>query len=327
MLLVAVLCFVIANIILGASQTFTIYLIGTVFWAIFNVCYSGTFEAILFDSLKQEKREKEFQKIDAWSRLFFMLGIAISSVASGFIADWLGLRSVYFLSAIPLSCALITLTIIREPTIHHDDEVEDVIKRGYLSHLVHAFKSTWKSPILRLVMFGTIILFFIQTPMYEFNQYVHIALFKTPLLVGILGGLGGFVLAIGFLIAIKRTFNPRALFLLTGLAITTAALLVNNFSLIFLWFALAAGSILENALQTQLQHATSSRTRASVTSAVEFVGNVLIVPFIFLFSAVAENNSIWLAFLIDGGIVLAMALGYFILTARAAAFKSPKKAL
>jgi MFS family permease len=324
MLTIAVFCFILANIVLGSSQTFTMYLVGTALWAFFTVSYNGTYEATLFDSLKEENREKDFQKIDAWSRLFFMLGITISSIASGFIANWLGLRDVYFASIVPLICALVALAIIHEPSVHHGDEVEEVMKKGYISHLLHAFSTVWNSPTLRLVMFGAIILFFIQTPLYEFNQYVYILLFKTPVLVGIVGGLGGFVLAIGFFIAIrrKRPFSIRILVLLAGVAMTMEALLANNYSLFFLAVALIAGSILENALQTELQHATTSRTRASVTSAVYFVGNVLIVPFIFLFGAVAQNDSIWLAYLITGGVVLAMALGYFLLSRRTSSLKS-----
>jgi MFS family permease len=314
MLVVAIVCFIIANLILGSSHDFTMYLVGTIFWGLFTVSYEGTYEAILFDSLKQEKREKQFQKIDAWSRLFFMIGIAISSMTSGFIADWLGLRSVYFISVIPFIFALgILLFAIREPKlIHEDQETEDIIRRGYFSHLTHAFKFVWKSSVLRLVMFGTIIMFFIQTPLYEFIQYVYIELFHTPLLVGLFGGIGCLFLALGFFIAIKRKhmFNMRFLLLLTGAAIAIIALLSNIGSLLPLAFVFITVSIIENALQTELQHATTSRMRASVTSAVYFAGNILIVPFIFLFGLIAEHGSIWTAYAIDGGVVLIMALGY-----------------
>ena len=316
MLIIAVCFFVLANIVLGSSQTFTTYLLGTALWALYTVSYEGTYEAILFDSLKQEKRENSFQKIDAWSRLFFMLGIAISSVASGFLADWSGLRGTYFLSIIPLALGLVTLLFIREPTVQHDDEV---VQRSYIAHLLHAFSTVLRSPVLRLVAFGTVILFFIQTPLYEFAQYIYIELFQaSPTLVGVANGMAGFILALGFFIAIKRKFSSRRLLLLTGFALCVMALLANSFALFFLAFAFAAASILENALQAQLQHATTSRSRASVTSAVYFAGNVLIVPFVFIFGAVAENNSIWLAYLINGVVVLVMALGYFVFTRKRA---------
>jgi MFS family permease len=244
-----------------------------------------------------------------------MIGIGISSFVSGFLAEQVGLRGTYFISIIPFVLALLILLSIREPQIHHDDEVESVIKKGYISHLLYAFKTVTRSAKLRLVAFGMIILFFIQTPMYEFNQYIYIELFKSPTLVGISGGLAGFMLALGFFIAIKRRFNARILLLLAGLAITMVGVLSNNYVLFFLAFILASSAILENALQTKLQHATTSRTRASVTSAVLFAGNVLVIPFVFLFGAVAERNSIWLAYLINGGIVLVLALVYFLLTA------------
>ena len=318
MLIVAVSCFILANIVLGGSPTFFVYMIGTVLWALFSVSYNGTYEAILFDSLKQEKREKEFQKIDAWSRLFFMIGIVISSIASGFIAEWLGLRSVYFLSVIPFIFALATLIFfIREPqVIHEDEETEDILRRGYVAHLGHAFKTVWKSSVLRLVMFGTIILFFVQTPLYEFIQYVYIELFQTPSLIGLYGGIGALFTTLGFFIAIKRKnmFNPQFLLLLTGVAVAIIALLANVGSLFLLAFVFVAVSIIENALQTQLQHATTSRARASVTSAVYFAGNVLIIPFIFIFGAIAQGQSIWFAYLINAGVIVIMALAYFVLT-------------
>jgi MFS family permease len=247
-----------------------------------------------------------------------MIGIVISSMVSGLIADRLGIRSVYFLSVIPFIIALVLLLVkVHEPKIiHTDEEIEDIIRRGYFAHLFNAFTSVWKIPTLRLVMFGTIILFFIQTPLYEFIQYVDIELFKTPLLVGLLGGIGSLFTTLGFYIAIKRKhlFNLRPILLLAGMAVTIIALLANVGSLLPLAFLFIAVSIIENALQTELQHATSSRTRASVTSAVYFAGNVLIVPFIFLFGYVAQHDSIWQAFLIDGGVVLMLSFGYFLLT-------------
>lgn len=317
MIVLSVLLFVAANIVLGASQNFAVYLVGTALWALFTVSFYGTFEALLFDSLKAEGREASFQKVDAWSRFFFMIGIGIASIMSGFLADQFGLRSVYFFTLIPLLIALVALVFVKEPKVSHDDEVEDVTKRGYFGHLLHAFKIVWKNPKLRLVMFGTIVLFFAQTPMYEFNQYIYIELFKSPVLVGIAGGaIGGFVLAIGFLIAIKKTFSPTILLVLISGAVTCLALFANNFSLVFVAIALASIAMLENALQTHLQHATTSRTRASVTSAVYFAGNVLIIPFIVIFGLIAQNQSIWIAYVVAGGVLILMTTAYVILSKR-----------
>lgn len=322
MIVLAVVLFLAANIVLALSQNFTMYLAGTALWALFTVSFYGTFEALLFDSLKAEGREDSFQKVDAWSRFFFMIGIGIASIASGFLADQFGLRNVYFFTLIPLALAIVTLLFVKEPKVSHDDETEDVTKRGYLGHLVHAFKLVWKMPKLRLIMFGAIILFFIQTPMYEFNQYIYIELFKSPVLVGIFGGvIGGFVLALGFFIAVRKSFRSDILMVTIGLAIIGIALLSNHFSLIFVSIALGSVAMLENALQTQLQHSTTSRTRASVTSAVYFAGNVLIIPFIALFGAIAQNQTIWLAYLVDGVVVVLMAAAYIFMSKRVSVSK------
>jgi len=314
MLIMSVLFFVVANIVLGGSLSFFVYLIGTIFWALFTVSYNGTYEAILFDRLKEEKREKDFQKIDAWSRLYFMLGVALSSFVSGFLAEYVGLRGIYFLSIIPLLLAVIALVFIREPQVNHNDEFEDVINRGYISHLMHAFNVVIKNSTLRIVAFGMIILAFVQTPMYEFNQYIYIELFKSPTVVGMFGGFSGLMLSIGFFVAIKRKINVRVLIILTGLSIIGISILANNFALFFLAFTLSSCAVLENGLQAQLQHSTTSRTRASVTSAVLFLGNLLVVPFAFFFGIIAEHDSIWLAYLINGIIISVFAIIYFVIT-------------
>ena len=313
MLVVAIICFILANLVLGSAQSFIAYLGGTALWAFFSVCYGGIYEEMLFDSLKEEKREKQYQKVIAWSSLFFMVGIAISSLVSGFLADKLGFRNVYFLSIIPLIFGLVVLHRIHEPRVHRDDELaEQIIKTGYFVQLAQAFRVVWQTPRLKLVMFGMVIMFFIQTPLYEFNQYIYITLFKVPVIVGIFGGIAGFLLALGHYIAIKRSFHPRTLLLITGLSITMVAILANNYALFFLAFVLVGSSMIENALATELQYVTTSRTRASVTSAVYFAGNVLIVPFIFLFGFVAEHQSIWQAYLIDGIVVVALVCIYII---------------
>lgn len=310
-LVLSVVLFIIANILLGASTSLVWYLAATFFWALYNVTIDGTFQALLFDSLKERGSEQRFQKIDALAGVAFMLGVTISSLASGVLAEQVGLREVYYVSILPLFVALGCLFFVREPKVTHDEH--DAIIKGYWRHLSGAFGEVIRSPRLRLSVVGMVGLYFILTPLYEFQQYVFIALFDSVVIVGALNGLSGFFLAVGFTIALYKKV-PILLLLVAGVTCMGTILVSQNTIALGALAALAiVATLLQNSVSTELQHATRSRTRAAVTSAVNLIGNTMMLPYVFLFGAMAELWSIWLAYGVTAGVLVIIATSYFIL--------------
>lgn len=75
----------VGNTIMGSAQNLNHLLLAVFVGAVGGTLYSGTFEALIYDSLKDLKRESGFAKI--WSNMhtFQLLAIGISGVVGGYL--------------------------------------------------------------------------------------------------------------------------------------------------------------------------------------------------------------------------------------------------
>lgn len=296
MLATAIALLGLAGVIAGLSQNFLHYLVATVVWGLFAVAYYGTYEALLFDSLKAQGREKSYQKVDAAARMWFMVGIAISSLISGYVAEQIGLRLTYMTILIPVAVGLYCAVKLYEAKhVEEGDDAADQAKTHY-QHFISAFADIARSRSLLLIAFGILLMYLIQTPMYEFTQYVYLELTSSTTLVGVLNGASGIALAIGFLIALRRSFSQYLILPLLLVAAVSIGVFQNYVSVVAIFVLYTLMSLFENQVYTELQHSTKSSNRAAVTSAANFVANTAIIPVVIVFGAIAER-SIWTAYL------------------------------
>ncbi len=101
---------------------------------------SGSLEALVYDSLKQEKRESEFQSVMAKMGKWFQIGLMTGTLLGGFMASW-WVALPYLASSFAVLCAGIYATRFVEPTI----DSEKFGLRNYLRQIkwgaIEAFKS------------------------------------------------------------------------------------------------------------------------------------------------------------------------------------------
>lgn len=312
-LMVAIGTFILADVTLGASTNFAAYVIGTALWGFFTVLYYGTYEALLYNTTKHLGLGDDYEKINASQQAWFMFGIGISSLLSGFFATFFSLQAVYFVSIIPLVVALFVAFGLREPPIHADDDTVEEEILNHWQHLLQSFKEILRSPNLRLIAVGMLIVLAIMTPIYEFSQYIYIHLFDgDEVSVGIANGVAGLLLVVGFLIATRvRLAVPRLIAIVLLLLLATVWL-QNYTALLVFMMIFVLMPIVENRIQTQIQHSLSNKKRATMTSAIKFMGNVFVVPFVIVFSVIAEHRSIWLAYSLQI-LVVASLLVYYVL--------------
>jgi len=309
MLATAVTLLALSGVMAGLSQNFFQYLVATVVWGLFAVTYYGTYEALLFDSLKAQGRERAYQKVDAAARMWFMIGIAISSIISGYVAEQIGLRLTYMTILIPAGVALYCAYRLYEAKhVEEGDDAADQAKSHY-QHFISAFGDIVRSKKLLLVAFGILLMFLIQTPMYEFVQYVYLELTNSTTLVGVLNGASGIALAVGFLIALRYSFSQYVILPLVLVTAVSIGLFQSYLSIVAIFLLYIVMSLFENQVYTDLQHNTKSSNRAAVTSAANFVANLSIIPLVIVFGAIAEH-SIWTAYLALSLLVCILVLFY-----------------
>lgn len=106
---------IIAPIVYTSKSSFYVFLLGEFLWAISAALFSGADEALIYDSLKKTKSEKESKKVFGRFESFHLAGIMIAAPIGSFIAANLGLRAPMLLGAIPAFFAFIITLTIKEP--------------------------------------------------------------------------------------------------------------------------------------------------------------------------------------------------------------------
>jgi len=119
-LVLAILSLGLSSFILGTSSSFTQYLIGTAIYGAYIVLSSGTFQAIMYDSLAEIGEQEHYDKHQGRSYGLFLVGVGISSLAGGYIAQDIGLKETYLFSLIPAAINILVLLTIREPRFHKE---------------------------------------------------------------------------------------------------------------------------------------------------------------------------------------------------------------
>lgn len=99
------------------ANTFLILIIGAIFEGLASSFFSGNNDALLYDTLKQQKQTKKFSEKLGKISSMFQAGLGISALIGGFIASY-SLKLVMYASIFPqVICFLIAFYFI-EPKIH-----------------------------------------------------------------------------------------------------------------------------------------------------------------------------------------------------------------
>ncbi len=307
MVIVSLVILFISTYILGASHSLTQYLIGTFGWGIYLVCITGTLESILYDSLKQEKLASTYKKIYGRSQAIFMIGIFLSSSASGFIANLYGIRWAYYLTLISVSLAIFVSFLLTEPEFHKKQ-----ISNKVISHMIEAVTLIRGSRMLIQIVLMSTVLFLIQTTYYEYAQLFYIAIFSaSAVATGIANGAAGLSLAVGNLIP-KYLRLTGGGFILIGLLLFASMNPGNHFIriVLFMMFGVAFGAVSANI--NNLKHSKiPSHIRATLSSAISTADYIIVIPVALIFSKIVSSYSIFWAY--RGIAILSVVYGIYYL--------------
>src|SRR5688572_26689516 len=86
MLVISAIALGVCSFILGSSAGLLMYTIGTLFYGLYVVGTSGTYGAIMYDTLHEEGRANLYSKINGRAYGLFLIGAGIGNIAGGFLA-------------------------------------------------------------------------------------------------------------------------------------------------------------------------------------------------------------------------------------------------
>jgi len=119
----------------GSIPRFEIFLLAEFIFAIGVSLISGADSALLYDSLKEQGRENESNKIFGKAHSFNLLGILVAAPIGGIIATKFGLNYPILFTSIPFLFAALVAWSIKEPLFHQEISESkrylDIVKTGF----------------------------------------------------------------------------------------------------------------------------------------------------------------------------------------------------
>jgi len=311
-ILLGTLALLLAGIIGGISYNEPMYIISTVCWGIYAALYSGTFEAVVYDTTVEETGDSK-KYTYYLSRLRIIEGAAfiVGALGGGLLASHFGMRETFYISLPFIAISAILIMRFREPKLHKMEVSEPVFR-----HIRQTFAAVLRNRFLLPIVLSIVGFTVLQDMLLELNQLWFIELDTPVALYGIIGAVIFSTWSLGGLIAGWLSSKKASLAgLLIILSALVALMYVRNYWFIllaqFLFGAslIAFGIILSKKLHDELP----SKLRAGSSSVISTLSRTSIIPISLLLTGVANSSSIFSASFILLGIGV-IAAGAYVFT-------------
>lgn len=303
----AIVCFIGACIAGGLSQGLVQYQLANILLGGFVVLTSGTFQAIMFDSLKDSNQQNEYDKHQGRAYALFLAGLGFSSLAGGYLADWFSFRDTYFMTVGIAVIALMASCWLTEPRSH-----KPVADRKLKKHVILSVQRIHASQLLMQLALLIAAMGLLRGSYTEYSGLLFITLGLTAIPTGYANAGKWLVSSLGQLIAPR--IGRKALRLAPAFFIIflVFSLVHNRWSLVCFFIAGCLYSIVANQAEAAVQDITPSDIRATTLSILSFTSNILLVPLGLLFGWVAEERNTFDAYTMIGVLGLGYMVWWFI---------------
>lgn len=289
MLSVAVIALAISSVIMGTSNDLVSFILGYLVYGIYVVSTSGTYQALVYDSLHEIGQSQQYSKIMGRAYALFLAGAGVANVLSGFIADEFSYRTVFFLTVFPCLLNVIVIVSLREPKFH-----KAVKKEKMLVQIKSATKILASSSLLRSLAIIMSTLTVVELFKGDFGQLYILRYMSTPQMLGLLWAAYAFTWALGSLLAHRFHSRLNVLVFATVLPLVAMSFIDNWFSLALFMVQATASAALFNQIETRIQDATHPAVRASILSVLSSIGRAISIPMSFVIGwLIQEYNVYW----------------------------------
>lgn len=285
-LVISALSLAVCSLLLGSSHGLLLYAIGEVFYGMYIVSTSGTYNAVTYDILHEENRSDQYSKVAGRAYALFLAGAGVANIASGFIAHYFSYRTAYFVTLISCLLNVLVLLSLREPVFHKAEKKERV-----LGQLKDVSVTISKIKLIRSLTIVLTALAITELFKSEFGQLYMLRYFSTPQIIGLLWAAYAFTWSLGSLIAHRFRARLNTLIICTTVPFIAMAFIDNWFSLVLFMFQAVAAAALINQIETHIQENTPSAVRASILSVVATLGRAISVPASFALGWLFRNYS------------------------------------
>ncbi|HJQ08066.1 MAG TPA: MFS transporter [Candidatus Saccharimonadales bacterium] len=289
MLTISALSLAACSFILGSSTGLMMYTVGILFYGLYIVATSGTYGAIMYDTLHEEDRAASYSKVQGKAYGLFLVGAGVGNVAGGFLAHHFSYSFSYYLTIISCLLNVLVILTIHEPMFH---KVLD--KQRFLRQLGAASLTIAKLKLLRALTVVMTLLSVAELFKLDFGQLYMFRYITAPQAIGILWAVYAFAMAFGSVIAHRFRARLHILVIFASVPYVLMSFIDNAFSLVLFMIQVIAAAALINQIETRIQENTKSSVRTSVLSVVSTIGRIVTIPASFLLGwLIRDYNALW----------------------------------
>ncbi|MAF50900.1 MAG: hypothetical protein CMH64_02305 [Nanoarchaeota archaeon] len=303
--------FIISMIFIIYSHSFYLFFIAAVIEGAWFATYSGTASSFLYDSLKEIKREKEYEKISGRGYLLTGTVGALAALGAGFLFN-IDITLPYKLSIVTMVLSLVVISYFKEPKFHKPLNEENIF-----SHFKSSMKKVFNTEALAfIVIFGTFVSFvFFYT--FTYSQ-IYFKLINIPVAwFGIIFALAALTEGLGGLSAdkIKNKFSYRKIFSLSLLLVILITFSISQIKdylgILLLLLAMFLYGMFRIIQRGYIHKRVESHNRATIESVSAFGIGIFAVVFEPIAGKIADIYDIQKSFLALGIVLLVYAIYYF----------------
>ena len=259
------------------NPTFYTFLLAEFAFAIGFSLLSGADQALIYDSLKQEKNEKESKKIFGKFNSFKLIGLMIAAPLGSAIASKIGFRYAALLTIIPFFFAFLIACFFTEPKTKFTKEKALFFKT--LKSGIHYFATHKALKILAfdMISINTLAIFIIWTHQLILKQ-LNFPLIYFGFVFTLL--MGSQTLLLHNFEKLEKIFKSKKNYLLWSAIIPGISFLIlglnNNITLAIILISLIAGFGLSRRtlLQSYMNKHIDSHNRSTVLSSISMLQNL-----------------------------------------------------
>lgn len=292
--------------ILGNS--FIHFIFASIFAGLSSAFASGTESAIVYDTLQNLNREKEYDKVKSKMQGIFFIGRGVAVIV-GVLAYTYNHKLPFLLSVFAVLIAIFLLFLLKEPKYHKSSGTHfDQIKEGFKFLLVN--EKVWLIVLVFSLMSATVEMLF------NYYQLV-LNLAGLPVIYFIYVYLGVNIASlIGSMtytkLASKLSNNKILVFYLSAAIIVSLGFANGSLILILplillLSFCLGSYGIYMTSL---INEVVPSSHRATTMSLQSLIGMIMMSVLIIIIGRIANNYSIFWGMIFNAGIILVAFVGF-----------------
>ena len=290
------------------------FLIGFIFWGIKSAFTSGTFEALVFDELKQANKDSEYTKVIGRAKSLAFVAILLASLG-GSIAIHFGYSFVLAISLISLVISSMSIIVLPKAK-----RFESTHEKEYFSRMKQGFSDSVKNPLIfKLIIFISIALALggaIDEYWSIFGEQVGLAKYAIAIFIGASSAIQAIASAIAYKFSnfSNRTFY--IVFVLNGVLLLTASLIFKPATVLLLLVFSFIFKIIDVVFEGKIQNVIPTAQRATISSVKGFFTEIGVTAIYFGVGSLASLYSYQKSFLLFSWLTIFVGVVYFLFSFR-----------